>query len=131
MAKIESEVKTINKPDEVLFNFLSDFKNFDKLMPEKVVNWQSTTDTCNFTISGLASMGMEIIEKVPNSLIKIKESGKAPFSFELIINLEKTDIDKTKVKFTIIAELNPMLSMMVTNPLKNFLDILVNKLAEI
>jgi hypothetical protein len=131
MVKIESDAKTINKADTVLFNFLSDFRNFDKLMPEKVINWQSTIDKCSFTISGLTSLGMEIIERTPFSVIKIRESGKAAFEFDFIINLDKLDDNQTKVKLSFNAELNPMLSMMITKPLKNFLDILVTKLSEI
>jgi hypothetical protein len=131
MVNIESETRTISKSDINLFNFLSDFRNFDKLMPDKVVNWQSTENTCYFTINGLTSLGMEIVEKTPYSRIKIRENNKAPFQFDFIIDLEKIDELSTKIRMSINAEMNPMLSMMVTKPLKNFLDILINKLDSI
>ena len=128
MVNIESETRTINKSDIALFTFLSDFRNFDKLMPDKVVNWQSTENSCYFTISGLTSLGMEIYEKIPFSKIKIRENKKAPFEFDFIINLEKISDSNTKIMICINAEMNPMLSMMITKPLKNFLDILIDKL---
>lgn len=131
MVNISSNAKTINLPDTVLFTFLSDFRNFDKLMPDKVVNWQSTESTCYFTISGLTSLGMEIYEKIPHSIIKIRENKKAPFEFDFIINLTKLTDITTQVIMSIKAEINPMLSMMVSNPLKNFLNMLVDKLESI
>ena len=131
MVKIESEPKVINRSDVSLFNFLGDFRNFDKLMPDKVVNWQSTENSCYFTISGLGNIGMEITEKIPYSKIRIRETKKAPFEFDFTLDLEKIEDLKTRVIFSINAEINPMLSMMVSKPLKNFLDMLVTKLGEI
>ncbi|MFN8166643.1 MAG: hypothetical protein U0X76_10890 [Bacteroidia bacterium] len=63
MTRIESETATINKSAEEVYKFLSNFNNFGKLMPEQVTNWESTEDECSFTISGMASLGMKIIEK--------------------------------------------------------------------
>lgn len=131
MVKIESDIKTINKSDVSLFNFLSDFNNFEKLMPDKVINWQSTAEKCTFTIKGLATINMEINKKIPYKLINIREAGKAPFQFDMIIKLEKIIDAQTNVKITMTALINPMMTMMVSKPLKNFLDILVNKLDEI
>jgi len=47
MTEINSEKVFINNTDKNVFNFLNDFNNFEKLMPEQVINWQSTTDTCS------------------------------------------------------------------------------------
>jgi len=48
-------------------------------MPEQVVDWKSTTDECTFTIKGHGNTGMKIVEKTPNSLIKVVKNGSAPF----------------------------------------------------
>ena len=56
MTRIESETATVQKSAEHIFNFLSNFNNFEKLMPEQVTNWQSTEEECSFTISGMASL---------------------------------------------------------------------------
>ena len=124
MTRIESEEVTLNKSPEEVFNFLSDFNNLKKIMPEQVVDWQSTETDCSFTIKGMASLGMELAEKTPHSQIKIARKGKAPFDFNLFCNMAAADGNSTKLKLAFDADLNPMLKMMAEKPLKNFLNIL-------
>jgi carbon monoxide dehydrogenase subunit G len=126
MTRIESEEAIINKPATELYNFLSDFNNFKSIMPEQVVNWESTQDDCSFTIKGMASLGMQYEEKIPSSLIKIKQKGKAPFDFTIHCMLDKQDESNTKLKLAMDADLNPFLKMMAEKPLKKFLDTLVS-----
>ena len=45
--KIESDKSEINKPSSEVYNFLTDFNNFQKLMPPQVTNWKSTADECS------------------------------------------------------------------------------------
>ena len=83
MTHLESDKVTVNKTPEEIFNFLTDFNNFERLMPEQVTDWSSTKDECTFTVKGMATLGMKIKEAVPNSSIIIQDSGKAPFGFFL------------------------------------------------
>jgi carbon monoxide dehydrogenase subunit G len=130
MTRIESDKTTVNKTAKEVYDFLSDFNNFQKLMPEQVVDWKSTADECTFTIKGMATLGMKIVEKTPNSLIKVIKNGSAPFDFTLSCMI--TDLQQQcMVQLAFDAELNPMLKMMATKPLTNFLNILVNKLKEL
>lgn len=130
MTKIDSDTVTIQKPAEEIFNFLGNFNNFQKLMPEQVSNWQSTDEECSFTIAGMATLGMKIQEKKPNSLIRVMRHGKAPFDFFLNCNIEEKGQD-CAVQLSFDADLNPMLKMMAVKPLTNFLNLLVNKLKEL
>ena len=95
-------------------------------MPEQVVNWESSTEDCSFTIKGMASLGMQYEEKIPSSLIKIKQKGKAPFDFTINCHLEEKDNNATQLKLIMDADLNPFLKMMAEKPLKKFLDTLVS-----
>src|SRR4051812_5770061 len=117
MTKIESAKTEINKPAAEVFAWLSDFNNFQKLMPPQVSNWTSTTDECSFTINGMATIGMKIIEKTPNTNIKISSNGKVPFNFELQVFLEEKESNKCNGQLVFTAELNPMIKMMVEKPL--------------
>lgn len=126
MTRIESDALTINKTPEEVFNFLSDCNNLQKLMPEQVTDWQSTSNDCSFTIKGMASLGMEIAEKNPSSQIKVARKGKAPFDFNMFYNMVPVEGSKsTKLQIAFDADLNPFLKMMAEKPLKNFLNILV------
>lgn len=124
MTKIESEKQTINSPIETVFNFLSNFNNFEKLMPEQIINWKSTEDTCSFTIKGMTDLSMKIIKRIEFSEIVMVSDGKAPFNYELIALLEKKDENSCISQLVFNAELNAILSMMVSKPLENFVNIL-------
>jgi len=127
MTKIESDKTTVDKTAKEVYDFLSDFNNFEKLMPEQVVDWKSTSDECTFTIKGMATLGMKIIEKTPNSLVKVIKNGSAPFDFTLSCMIDDLQ-DKCVVQLAFDADLNPMMKMMASKPLTNFLNILVTKL---
>ena len=130
MTRIESDQVTIHKTAKEVFDFMSDFNNFKKLMPEQVVNWQSTSDECSFTIQGMATLGMKIVEKNPNTFIKIIKNGSAPFDFTLSCMMDDLQKDSS-IQLAFDVDLNPMMKMMATKPLTNFLNILVNKLKEV
>jgi hypothetical protein len=129
MSKIESKIGRINKSDEKIYNFLSDFNNFQHLIPaDKVKNWSSDSDSCHFTVDGIGDAGMKIIEKSPFSLIKITSDGKTPISFFLWIQVKKIDEDTSGIKIVIEPLVNPMILMMVKGPLQNFADMLVDQM---
>jgi len=129
--KIESDKSEINKSAAEVFTFLSDFNNFQKLMPPQVTNWQSTQDDCSFTISGMATIGMKIDEKTPNSLIKVSSNGKVPFNFKLDIVLTEVTPTQTSGQLIFDADVNPMMAMMVEKPLRNFFNFLAGKMKEL
>src|SRR5262245_50393898 len=127
MTRLESDTVPVNKTPTEVFSFLSDFNNFQSLMPEQVVDWQSTPDECSFTIKGMATLGMKMVEKNPPSFIKITSHGSVPFAFFLLCNIGE-GAGGSKVQLAFDADLNPMLKMMASKPLTNFLNILVSKL---
>lgn len=132
MTKIESEKTEVNYSSEKLFAFLSNFNNFQKLMPEQVTNWKSTDDECSFTISGMASLGMKIVEKIPHSQIKIASyGGKIPFSFNLDVLITEAGENKSNGQLVFTSDMNPMIKMMVEKPLGNFFNLLAKKMKDL
>jgi len=127
MEKFESRIGRIIAPKEQVYNFLCDFNNFKELIPEnQITNWESDHDTCSFSIGGMGEVGLKIIEKEPHDLIKITGSGMARISFFLWIQLLEDKQNNTRVKITLKADLNPMVKMVASKPLKQFLEILVS-----
>ena len=132
MTRLESHEVTINKSPEDVFKYLSDFNNYKQLMPEQVTDWISDEKTCSFTIKGMATLGMAIDTSTPHSEIKIKRNGKAPFDFILTGSINEADGNgNSKLKLIFDADLNPFLKMVAEKPLTNFLNLLVDKYAEI
>lgn len=131
MTEFKSNKISIHKSSEVIFNFLSDFNNFEKLMPEQVTNWKSTTENCSFTIQGMADLAMKMGEKTEFTFISYMSDGNKPFAFSLNSYLSSTEAEDTDVQIILNADLNPMLKMMAARPLQNFVNLLVEKLKEI
>lgn len=126
MTTFESRIGKIQSSQEKVFNFLSDFNNFKQFIPgDKVNDWKSDTDSCSFKVSGIGEVGLEIIEKNPFELIKITGNGMASVEFFLWIQLKEPIDNDTRVKLTMKAELNPMMKMVASKPLKNFLELMI------
>jgi carbon monoxide dehydrogenase subunit G len=128
---IKSNTIVVDKPIEKVYAFLSDFNNFQKLMPAQVTNWTSTADNCSFTIQGMATIGMKIVERNPNESIRITSDGKVPFTFDLLVDLRKTGESSTEGNLLFNAEMNPFMQMMVEKPLTNFFNMLADKVKDI
>ena len=130
--KIESRTGKINANEEHIYNFIADFNNFKGFIPaDKVEDFQSSTDHCRFKVSGIGEVGLRIIEREPFNTIKVTGDGMANQQFFLWVQLKQMAEKDTRIKLTIKAELNPMLKMMATKPLQNFLDKLVDAMEKV
>lgn len=130
--KIESKIGKIQAAPEKVYSFLSDFRNFSKLIPpDKVKDWWADEDSCRFTVDGVGQTGLRIIEKEPYSLIKITGAEGSKFDFFFWVQIKEAAPYDSRLKLTIKVELNPMLKMMATKPLQNFVDSLVDQLEKI
>lgn len=130
MTTIESNIEQIKAKDEVIFNFLSNLSNFSELVPEQVENWHADEDSCSFRVSGMADLGLRIIEKVPFQKIVISSDGNTPVSFTMVMNITAIADDSSSFQIVFIADLNSFMAMMVTKPLTNFVNVLAQKLRE-
>ncbi len=131
MTSFKSDKILINKSQEDLYTFLSDFNNFEKLMPEQVTNWKATNDSCSFTIKGMADLAMTMGQQTEYSQITYNSVGEKPFRFDLKTHFSLADNDQTETHIILNADLNPMIKMMASRPLQNFVNLLVNKLKEV
>lgn len=131
MTTFESEQVNITRNHELIFQFLSNFNNFEELMPPQVTDWQSDSERCSFTIQNMATLGMTYAEKRPFDHIEIISEGKSPFDFNMHCYLEATGSNSTNVNLQLNADLNFMLKMVASKPLANFINILAHKVKEV
>jgi carbon monoxide dehydrogenase subunit G len=127
--EIESKTGKLNKEPEQVYNFIADFNNFTQLIPpDKVKDWTANTDSCSFRIDNVGKLGIDIIEKQPKSLIKMKGNEKSSYQFSCLIELKELDANETQIKLTINASLNPMIKAFAKKPLQQFADSLIDQL---
>jgi len=130
MTKFESEIKAVSYPGEKIFNFLSDFDNFGEVLPkEKIKNWQSFGDHCTFEVDMVGEVGLRIVDRTPFDTIKYEAEGNTPVNFFLWIQIKEVADSDSRIKLTIKADMNPMIKMVASGPIKKFLEVLANGIA--
>ena len=130
MTEIKSNTIQINSTAESIYHFLTDFNNFEKLMPDQVINWKTTGDSCSFTIKGMAGLALKMDQLTKPSHGVYKSEDPSPFNFQLGFEVNGAG-NHSDVQCTLSASLNPMLKMMASRPLQNFVNLLVEKLKEL
>jgi len=131
MLELQSKKGKLNGEREKVFTFLSDFRNFQNMLPEGIISDpEINSDSCRFGISGIGRVGLVINDKIPYSQIIIKGTGDTPADFTLEANLEENAGDGSIISFRLNAGLNMMLEMVARKPLQQFIDMLVEKLQQ-
>lgn len=113
---------------EKAYAFLHDLNNLQKLMPEQIINWQSTEDSCSFDIKGMAHISMERAETIQNRQVRIISKPENPIDLEIRVNLEKQTGNQTTLWIELTADLSPMLKLMASGPMQNLVNIMADKL---
>lgn len=132
MTIIDTDKKVSPNSIQAMYAFLIDMNNFEKLMPsEKIEKWDSTVEQCEFTIKGMARIGLKRIDSVEPTSIKVESFGKVPFKFTLDILLSEVSAAETEAKIHFEGDINPFMKMMVEKPLSNFFNMLVDKASKL
>lgn len=131
MTKFKSDPVVIQAEDKGIYAFLENFNNFEKLMPEQVINWKSDKERCSFTIKGMADLAMRIDQKEAYNGLSYASEGKSPFPFTLKFSISDEGNSTSKIVAVLEAKLNSMLKMMASRPLQNFVNLLTAKLKEV
>ncbi|HEX2920679.1 MAG TPA: hypothetical protein VHO50_05890 [Bacteroidales bacterium] len=116
------------KPEQ-LFNFLSDIRNFERFIPMgNIQRWSASEDSCSFTVSQLGDVIMGIDRKEKFSLVSYKGTAMKSNHFELIVHIDKRANDLASVKVSLNAELNPIMKMVASRPVNQFLEMVISKI---
>ncbi len=128
--KINGKKAEINASQKKVYDFLSDFNNFEHLMPEQIVNWKSDKEHCSFTIKGMADISLKYSKKEPYGMLELVPDGKSPVNFNLLIRLMPNELNeqKTTAWVDVEADLNPMMAMIAKRPLENLANSMTDHL---
>lgn len=129
MGKVDfqSHIIKIQASTEAVFNFVKDLNNFEKMMPEQVINWKSTENDCEFDIKGMAHIGLLKESEVPNRSVSIISKPDNPIDLKISAFIEP-DGTGTQSHLVLTANLSPILQMMASSPLQNLVNIMAEKL---
>ncbi len=126
---IETKTGTVKKNITEVYDFLTNMNNFKGLVQDQhIKNWQSTEEYCTFDVEGAGNVGFIIHEKVPGQKIAYKNYGNVPFDYLMTVHLSPKDENETEVRLQFEADVNPVIKMMIKNPLANLLNTIIEKL---
>ncbi|MFP4847246.1 SRPBCC family protein [Winogradskyella sp. PE311] len=125
---LESPKVTLDKSAEETFNFLSDVKNFESLMPENISKFEVLeNDKFLFALKGMPEIILKKKEATPNSKIVLGAAG-GKLDFSLIGTITEVEMNKTDVQLNFEGEFNAMMAMMIKGPINKFIETLVTNM---
>ncbi|MFK7783455.1 SRPBCC family protein [Psychroserpens sp.] len=121
---LESPKTTIPKSAKDTFDFLSDIKNFEKLMPENISKFQVLDeDKFVFALKGMPEIVLKKKEAIsPNKIVLGAAGGKLDFS--LTADIKAIDENSSEAQLTFDGEFNAMMAMMIKGPISKFIETL-------
>ena len=128
---IETPKKTVSRSDKEVFEFLTDFSNFEQLMPASVAKFELLSpDSFVFALKGMPEIVLKRKEQQPHTRVILgAASDKLPFS--LRIDISSLSENESEVQWSFEGEFNAMMAMMVKSPITNFMETLSDNLSAI
>jgi len=132
MLKLTSKSGIARGKQEVVYNYVSDFRNFANLLPaDKLEDIEIKERSMLFTLAGLGKVGLKIAAQHPFSQLVVDaiEGTAADFTFR--INIAEDKPHTSVVNIELEANLNMFIEMMAKGPLQKFLDLMIDKMEDL
>ena len=128
---IETPNTLVPKGDKDVFEFLTDLKNFEKLMPNNIDKFEIINeDRFLFALKGMPEIVLQRKNQTPYSQIVLgAASEKLPFT--LTANINSVSENSSEVNLSFEGEFNAMMAMMIKKPITNFMGTLSDNLIKI
>jgi len=125
---LESQKVTIQKSAQDTFNFLSDIKNFESIMPENTSKFEVLSeDKFLFALKGMPEIVLKKKEAVEYSKIVLGAAG-GKIDFGLTGHINSIDDNTSEIQLVFEGEFNAMMAMMIKGPISKFIDTLVTNM---
>ncbi|RIV67501.1 SRPBCC family protein [Flagellimonas aequoris] len=121
---IEATKKKVAKSDKEVFDFLTDIKNFETLMPENIDKFEVLDEnTFKFALKGMPEIVLRLKEQNPNDKVILgAASDKLPFT--LTADITALGDNESEVGLSFEGQFNAMMAMMIKSPITNFMETL-------
>mgnify|MGYP001191824587 FL=1 len=121
---LESPKITVSKSVENVYDFLSDVKNFEALMPENISKFELLgEDKFIFALSGMPEIVLHKKEENPPNFIRLGAAG-GKLDFSLQANISAVNDNESEVQLNFNGDFNPMMAMMIKGPISKFIETL-------
>ncbi|WP_338358372.1 SRPBCC family protein [Yeosuana marina] len=125
---LESPKINVSKSPQEVFDFLSDIKNFESLMPDNISKFEVLSDdTFLFALKGMPEIILKKKELVPPNKIVLGAAG-GKLDFSLTGNIVENRDSSSDVQLTFDGDFNPMMAMMIKGPISKFIETLATSI---
>ncbi|MDR0712646.1 MAG: SRPBCC family protein [Bacteroidales bacterium] len=127
--KVESRIGILNQVEKCVYDFVSDCNNFKPLANHgPVKDWTSDSDSCGFSVENIGRLSFRIVDREPGKFVKFAIDNPQAENVFLWVQLKDSGLNNTRIKLTTKLNVNPMLKMLISSPLKRALDKIVDTL---
>ena len=134
MSTFESSIKQIPYPQSAVYRNLSDLSNLervrDRVPEDKVKDFTFDRDSVTISDDPVGQITLRICEREEPKCIKF-ETAQSPLPFNLWIQILPVTDTTSKMKLTLKADIPFMLKGMVSGPLEDGLEKIVDALAQV
>lgn len=120
----------VKKSQKELYDFLSDLKNFEKLMPESIQKFEVEGNSFLFGLKGMPEIRLVLKEKAPFSNITLG-AASSKLDFQLVADITSIDANSCEAQLDFNGEFNAMMAMMVKKPLTTFMETLTENMEKL
>lgn len=125
---LKSPKISLSKSAHEVFDFLSDVKNFEGLMPKNISKFERLEkDKFIFALTGMPEIILQKkSEEAPKSIVLGAAGGKLDFTLKA--NITSIESHKSEVQLSFTGDFNPMMAMMIKGPISKFIETLVTNI---
>jgi carbon monoxide dehydrogenase subunit G len=120
----------VQKSQKETFEFLTDLKNFEQLMPVSIQKFEVDGDSFIFGLKGMPEIRLVLKEKTEYSNVTLG-AASSKLDFQLIANIIEIDAASSEVQLDFEGKFNAMMAMMVKKPLTSFIETLTDNLEKL
>jgi len=129
MSTFNSRPAELKCSAEEFYYFITDIRNFRQFIPADIVSDLIVEqDSCSFQAGMLGTVKVKITEKVMFSKVVFTGGAVQVENFSLVMDIGESSGRSTEVNVTMLAEMNPFLKMIAADPVKKFLEKLVDEM---
>ncbi|MDY0015423.1 MAG: hypothetical protein RBS13_04365 [Bacteroidales bacterium] len=123
---ISSNEVRIQAKDETVYQMISDCNHFRQYLPE-IQNWQSTENSCNFTVQGIGNIEMNITQKNAFSTVVFDVKNAQIKSLSIVFDIKNNE-NTCLLSGHSNIDIPIFVAQMLKPSLQKFLNLLVERI---
>ena len=112
-----------------VYSFVTDIRNMEQFIPAGSITIRKVErESCSFNVTPLGTVNIQLTEKVPNRKVIFSGNALQINDFSLAININGIDNNPAEVGILLSADMNPVLLIVASDPVKRFLETLITEM---